>query len=579
MPRSVVNVCLLILAIAAGLHLQCRQSAEPSAAGPALPPPGAESRPAGSRPELPRVRVEMPEDRVPAGTVRAVSADGDLQAAIDAAVPGDVIALPPGAIFTGPFTLPNKPGDEWITIRTHVADAALAPPGTRVDPSHARRMPTIESGSGPALTAAPGAHHYRFIGIEIRPQAGVFVRNLVLLGDDEASVESQPHHIVFERCYIHGDPSVGGRRGIALNSRHTAVVDSYVADFKERGADSQALAGWNGLGPFAIVNNYLEGAGENIMFGGADPAVGNLVPSDIEIRRNHFVKPLSWRVGEPSYAGTSWAVKNLLELKNARRVLIEGNVFENNWLHAQNGFAILFTVRNQDGAAPWSVVEDVTFTRNIVRNTGSAVNILGTDDIHPSQRTRRILIQGNLFEDVDGSKWGGAGRLFQILSGTADVVIDHNTAFQTGDVIAADGEAHAGFVYTNNVTPHNEYGIGGSDTYGNPVLTLSTYFPGALFVRNALMGGNELKYPADNFFPATWGDVGFVDFAGGNYRLVPTSPYKAAGTDGKDIGADIDALEAATAGAVGNGSARRLGAPVISRGNAAATTGAPGGPK
>jgi len=32
-----------------------------------------------------------------------------------------------------------------------------------------------------------------------------------------------------------------------------------------------------------------------------------------------------------------------------------------------------FTVRNQDGTAPWSTVEDVTFSNNIVRHTGSAV--------------------------------------------------------------------------------------------------------------------------------------------------------------------------------------------------------------
>jgi hypothetical protein len=36
----------------------------------------------------------------------------------------------------------------------------------------------------------------------------------------------------------------------------------------------------------------------------------------------------------------------------------------------------------------------------------------------------------------------------------------------------------------------------------------------------------------------------------GNYRLGPDSPYKNAATDGTDPGAAIDALEAATLGAV-----------------------------
>src|SRR5262249_51363251 len=39
--------------------------------------------------------------------------------------------------------------------------------------------------------------------------------------------------------------------------------------------------------------------------------------------------------------------------------------------------------------------------------------------------------------------------------------------------------------------------------------------------------------------------VGFVDWAGGNYGLAPGSPYKSAGTDGKDPGVDFNALAAA----------------------------------
>src|SRR5439155_6309552 len=99
-------------------------------------------------------------------------------------------------------------------------------------------------------------------------------------------MEDLPHHIVFDRCYLHGDPTKGARRGIAMNSRYAAVIDSYLSDFKEVGADSQAIDGWNGPGPFKIVNNYLEGAGENVMFGGTDPSIADLVPSDIEIRHN-----------------------------------------------------------------------------------------------------------------------------------------------------------------------------------------------------------------------------------------------------------------------------------------------------
>ena len=39
----------------------------------------------------------------------------------------------------------------------------------------------------------------------------------------------------------------------------------------------------------------------------------------------------------------------------------------------------------------------------------------------------------------------------------------------------------------------------------------------------------------------------FVDYANNDFHLQATSPYKNAGTDGKDLGADIAGIDAATA--------------------------------
>ena len=58
---------------------------------------------------------------------------------------------------------------------------------------------------------------------------------------------------------------------------------------------------------------------------------------------------------------------------------MRNNLFERNWTDAQNGFAILFTVRNDEGGAPWSVVEDVLFEQNVVRDTENGINVLGYD--------------------------------------------------------------------------------------------------------------------------------------------------------------------------------------------------------
>jgi len=125
------------------------------------------------------------------------------------------------------------------------------------------------------------------------------------------------------------------------------------------------------------------------------------------------------------------------------------------------------------------------------------------------------------------------------------------------------GAPHTGFVFRNNIAPHNQYGVVGLGTKGDPLLTLNTYFPDAIFVRNILAGGNASNYPPDNFFPPSLADVGFADSAGGDYRLGASSPYRNAGTDGKDLGADFDLLGSATAG-VASGAIPDPLAPTVS---------------
>jgi hypothetical protein len=417
----------------------------------------------------------------------------------------------------------------------------VLPPGRRIDPSQAGLLATLEAATNSVVAAENGAHHYVFVGIEIRPRPGAFLYNLVDLGGPARSLDDLPHHIVFSRCFIHGDPQVGARRGIAMNSGATAVIDSHLSDFKEVGADSQAIAGWAGPGPFALTNDRLEGAGENVMFGGADPAIQGLVPSDIEIRRNLFSKPLSWNSGDPAYAGTAWSIKNLFELKNARRVLIDGNVFENSWGQSQDGFAILFTVRNQDGTAPWSIVSDVTFTNNVVRHAASGIYLLGRDNAGgPSQQMSRVLIRNNVFLDIDGRKWNGKGTLFQIINGTSDVDISHNTAFQSGNIITAEGPPHERFDFRFNIAPHNEYGITGTGT-GVGTATLRAYFPASDVSGNLIAGGPATLYPRPNFFPPpskSARPAGSLEDARRLARLPSDSGRD--GTSTVHVGADLD---------------------------------------
>lgn len=594
-----------------------------------------------------------------------VATSEDFQTALNAAKQGDVIQIEAGATLVGNFVLPNKTSvsgngsADWITIRSSATDEQLPPEGTRITPAYSNAMPKLISpNADPVLRTEPGAHHFRFIAIELTIASDVMLNfGIVRLGEGSETDEAMlPRDILIDRCYIHGHAIADVSRAIALNSARTDIKDSYISDIHGIGFDTQAICGWNGPGPFKIINNYLEAAGENVMFGGADPKIANLVPADIEFRRNDCSKPLSWKegilakpvgvnfsllnilgsnlvsgatyyyrvasrgragystmatspatdelaiplafeqntisiawhatdyateyriyrtsdapnaptrnwvyytttdpvftdVGEvasstdgstPPSIGTHWSVKNIFELKNARRVVIDGNLFENNWVDAQSGFAILFTVRNQDGTAAWSVTEDVSFTNNIVRHAAAGINILGRDDLQPSDKAKRISIKNNLFYDIGGAQWGGNGRFLQITE-TENVVVDHNTVIHTSNIITAYGVPNLDFSFTNNLAPNNAFGVVG-DGSTSGTTTLDRYMPSGVFKKNVIINGRATIYPKKNYFPSSIDEVGFVDPAAGDFRLAPSSPYKEAGTKNKDIGADLDAIDRA----------------------------------
>ena len=484
-----------------------------------------------------------------------VSAGGNLQSALNAAQPGDTIVLQAGASFTGPFTLPAKSATstDYITIRTSTPDSALPSSTTRISPADSALLPKILSpGSGqPALLTANGAHHYKLIGIEFRTvDASAFSYELVELGDGgsgQNSLDKVPHHLIVDHCLITAFPTQTLKRGIALQSAETTIENCYIGGFKSESQDAQAIAGWNGPGPFHIINNYLEASGENVMFGGATPGIKGLIPSDIEISHNYISKPLSWRRVEQGYGGVQWSVKNLLELKSAKRVLFEGNVLENCWGDVNPGYgSINLTVRGDSG--PQATIEDVTVRNNLVRHTPNGFNLLGKDDSQPSGQGRNIKIINNLFEDMDGRRWGGGGEFIKI-RGMPNVKVDHNTVLNSGNVVWAYGDANTVFAFTNNIMQNNADGIAGQD-HASGSDTLRVFFPGAIIRRNLIVGANASIYPSDNFYPTKLTKVGLVDPEHSDYRLRPDSPYKRKATDGTDVGCNLDTLNAAIAGVI-----------------------------
>jgi hypothetical protein len=236
--------------------------------------------------------------------------------------------------------------------------------------------------------------------------------------------------------------------------------------------------------------------------------------------------------GAPPEEGTRWQVKNVFELKSARRVTVEYNLFENNWKHAQPGYAIVLTPRNSGGRCTWCVIESVDFRHNIVRNTAAAFNISGYDNTRPTLQTRGIRISDNLIYGVT-TALGGNGWGVLIGDEPRDVTFDRNTFEFDGTtlVYAYGGTATApramlGFQFTNNAAPHGQYGINGASA-STGTLTLQRFFPGAVITGNWLSGGNSSKYPAGNRFDNP--------FNAGLSERAPSPAAAKPGAPGSDV--------------------------------------------
>lgn len=523
-----------------------------------------------------------------AGSQATVTSGGDLQAAIDAAPRGRTIYLEAGGTYAGPVVLKSKDGTGCITIRTNTDDDLL-PSYNRVAPGQVALMAKITA-PGSNLTAIEtedGASYYKLIGLEITPVNGAAATsNLIVLGSTTQSSLSQvPHHIELDRLYVHSAGTSSLKRCIELNSASTTIKNSYVSGCKNVGQDAQAIAGWNGPGPYSITNNYLEGSTENVLFGGADTTITNLIPSDIYFGQNYVAKPFAWRnpndgliVANGAWDSSTWAVKNLFELKSSKRVLIEGNIFEGSWPQGQSGYALVVTVRNQDGANPWNTVEDVTVRHNIVKDATQGMQLFGADDTNSSQSTKRIHIHNNLWRNIGyplTAVTDGYGRGILVINDIAPVanlIVEHNTFFQLGIPLSPGNDSanskNTGLYWRNNIHWHNDYGILGAGVgTGNP--TLNGYFTSPVYLGNAMVEQQfPASYPAGNFDPANLAAVGFTGVsdrfgAGTDWGLTGGSSLHNAGTDGTDVGINWPTVQTETSIAVsgipGSGCHMRVG--------------------
>jgi hypothetical protein len=402
--------------------------------------------------------------------------------------------------------------------------------------------------------------HYRFIGLEITRDGGNgIIYNLVT-----ARAASK---LIFDRVWMHGTANDETTRGFAFpGASFIAVIDSYFSDFHciaRTGScvDSQAV--WAGAGPVAggtykIVNNYLEAAAEGVLMGGA---AASATPQDIEIRRNHFYKPLSWNHLSAQFNGGPFIVKNNLELKNASRVLVEANLLENSWGgFSQNGFQILLTPKSQENRCPLCVVRDVTIRYCLLRHSGSGMQLANaaSDSGGLSQGLMNVSIHDVVMDDINARQYEGSGVGFQIsTSGSTfrDLAIRHITVpFSDRHLFMIGGDRAArmqGVTVADNILDVGQYQImstGGRTNCAfeqrDPKNFFDSCWPGYTFRGNLLIGGFD-KWPDGNYVVKNVKALGFsaVHDEAYGYELPLKSQYQGKATDAKTPGADISTIK------------------------------------
>jgi len=363
-----------------------------------------------------------------------VPAGGNLQSAINSASGGTRILLAPGATYVGPFTLPSRGDNGWVSIETNIS----APSGSRVD-STLNFARLTANNQGGTVIIGQGADGWALSLVEVTSQnASVNAPMRIHTGSVDVA-----DRVLLDRVYIHPQTAqMHVIRCVIGNASNLTIRYSVLVECHNPNSQAQGIAFWNTPGPIHIHDNYINAASQGVLSGGS---ATNHHPSDVTIRRNHFYTPGSWQGRYHNLAQ--------IETKDIKRVLIEGNVLDG------GEFSLLLKSSAQGGAcSPASTcgTEHVTVRRNIIRNSKGGINTARAPVPAAGQgggfAMHDVLIEDNVFSQIgpDSQGWtGGEGRLFQVLEAPHNLTM-RNVTFNTG--------GHTYLMMGHNGSPVNPLG-------------------------------------------------------------------------------------------------------------------------
>jgi hypothetical protein len=361
---------------------------------------------------------------------------------------------------------------------------------------------------------------------------------------------------------------------------------------------AQVMQGGRGPGPYAVINTVLSNSGNQWHH---DSSGGYRKRQNFWYYRDIIQWPANLRTGAPGSEGFQYISRQLLEWKAGTQIHIEGTIFQNAWNDGQ-GSSLMVALGNRDGGT-----HDVWVGNNEFRH-GPGLILLGSQYQEGAPPARNYF-GNNLVWDMNAyashaQANTGAGWLFEGGGPSEDTRVEHNTVLPLRGYVPAlwhtfAGDQRDGMKVTDNVFPVDSMtnafdqeqnwcpGVNsGEPTIGpacanwrNYQISNNVFYPAAWSVTDTV--GIDIMHPSNssnqtqsgiqNVFPTLssknyvsgstdLSTYGFfrtaplpttTDSLPGNpdahlrynSRLLASGSYKS--TDGKDIGADINAIDAA----------------------------------
>jgi hypothetical protein len=370
-----------------------------------------------------------------AGLIEAATAAAAHQDAAGAACQPEMVIM--DGEVAGSFVYPAKSQEFDATTGARKAEANICrqpvymvssnlgklAPGTAPSSSDAANLATLTSTDATGAVAVISnsnleTAYWHWIGWQVQPMATTPASQiLVMHGNVPDHYNKIPHHITFEKMYIHGFAGQPGPRiGMYFQARNITIIDTRVEEIHTVATNSQESQGIliGGGHTYDLRNVVISAASQN--FFPVSPGLKPFHNQHINVRGMHLWRPYLWKItastsdvttgaacnfpdswhrntssgrhwqcqgalgsstwadlGTGTFSGPNYIIKPSLEIKLTRRLDVEALVMERGWVPnnpsvgAWDGQAHNFILTNQSTSATGT---SCTFQTNVRANGG-----------------------------------------------------------------------------------------------------------------------------------------------------------------------------------------------------------------